>query len=176
METQFPFASRLGCLIVDDTLSPGDYSRMLEGQGKFIIQPLVQGISTSLCCLFQSGTGWPICANLLQMHMENSQYRLAEIVVNQFKVEPYRHLVDRLAKAFPGLWGYVGIDLIETKSGIRVLEINPRLTTSLVGIKDAIGLNIVQEVISLWKGKSLGCKTVNRAVTVNLLWNNHEIE
>ena len=37
-----------------------------------------------------------------------------------------------IAQAFSELWGYVGIDLIETTEQLFVLEINPRLTVFIL--------------------------------------------
>jgi predicted ATP-grasp superfamily ATP-dependent carboligase len=39
------------------------------------------------------------------------------------------------------LWGYVGVDLVLADAGPIVLEINPRLTTSYCGLRDALGIN-----------------------------------
>jgi len=68
-------------------------------------------------------------------------------------VAAYSILVDAIAQALPALWGYVGIDLIETPEQTWVLEINPRLTTSYVGINEALGLNVVEAVMQLVQGE-----------------------
>jgi predicted ATP-grasp superfamily ATP-dependent carboligase len=61
----------------------------------------------------------------------------------------YQKLASRIAVAFPDLFGYVGIDLIENNDACWVLEINPRLTTSFVGIEKALGLNVAELVLAL---------------------------
>ena len=45
----------------------------------------------------------------------------------------------------PGLRGYIGVDLIldEHAPGVSVVEINPRLTTSYVGLRAALGQNLM---------------------------------
>jgi predicted ATP-grasp superfamily ATP-dependent carboligase len=58
-------------------------------------------------------------------------------------------LADRIAAAIPGLWGYVGVDLVLTRDGPVVLEINPRLTTSYCGMGQALGINTAGLVLSL---------------------------
>jgi predicted ATP-grasp superfamily ATP-dependent carboligase len=58
----------------------------------------------------------------------------------------------RIAKAIPGLWGYVGVDLIDSPAGPLVLEINPRLTTSYFGLAAAIGRNPAGMVLGLLPG------------------------
>ena len=49
----------------------------------------------------------------------------------------------------------MGIDLIETDSGPVVLEINPRLTTTYTGLRDAIGQNPAALILSLASGGPL---------------------
>ena len=119
-------------------------------KGQYVIQPHLQGKKTSLSCLFKQGSGWLVCANLQQFEFINQQYHLSEIVVNHHPdLGAYQQLVDKIALAFPELWGYVGIDLIETAEQLWVLEINPRLTTSFVGIHAALGINVAETVLQL---------------------------
>jgi predicted ATP-grasp superfamily ATP-dependent carboligase len=54
-----------------------------------------------------------------------------------------------IARALPDLWGNVGVDLICTESGPRVLEINPRLTVSYAGLRAALQLNPAGLVLRL---------------------------
>jgi predicted ATP-grasp superfamily ATP-dependent carboligase len=49
-------------------------------------------------------------------------------------VETARAAVAALARAAPGVRGYLGVDLVLGPGGPRVLEINPRITTSYVGL------------------------------------------
>jgi predicted ATP-grasp superfamily ATP-dependent carboligase len=67
----------------------------------------------------------------------------------------YEALASNVAQAIPGLWGYVGIDLIETDAGPVILEINPRLTTTYAGLRDAIGQNPAALVLALASGGPL---------------------
>ena len=60
-----------------------------------------------------------------------------------------------VAKALPGLFGYAGIDVIVTEHGPVVLEVNPRLTTSYVGLGEALGCNVAALVLDLAAGKPL---------------------
>ena len=76
------------------------------------------------------------------------------IVVNAMsgdrdRLEP---LALEIARALPGLWGYVGVDIIVTPAGPVVIEINPRLTTSYVGLKASIDRNPAGLILSLLQG------------------------
>ena len=44
----------------------------------------------------------------------------------------------RTCEAFPGLRGYIGVDVVLTKSEAVVIEVNPRLTTAYLGVREAL--------------------------------------
>jgi predicted ATP-grasp superfamily ATP-dependent carboligase len=48
----------------------------------------------------------------------------------------------RACEAVPGLRGWVGVDLVLTRSEAVVIEINPRLTTAYVGVRAALDGNV----------------------------------
>jgi predicted ATP-grasp superfamily ATP-dependent carboligase len=52
-----------------------------------------------------------------------------------------RAVAEAVGRAVPGLRGYVGIDLIDTVAGAVVIEINPRLTTAYVGLRESLSRN-----------------------------------
>lgn len=135
----------------------------------FIIQPHWQGEKTSLSCLFKNGRGWLICVNLQQFDIIEKCYQLTDIIVNQRQADArYRDLIDRIAGVFPDLWGYAGIDLIETAEQQWVLEINPRLTTSFVGIDRALGINVAEQVLRLLDGEPVLNSGFSRAVRLKI--------
>jgi predicted ATP-grasp superfamily ATP-dependent carboligase len=141
----------------------------IRGKGRYIVQPHVLGKKNSLSCLFRKGEGWLLCANRQKFDLIEKQYRLSEIVVNDAgDLKPFQPLVDRVARAFPDLWGYAGIDLIETSEALLVLEINPRLTTSFAGIDGALGINVASLVLQLVEGDPVIQPSRSQAVTLIL--------
>ncbi|TAN66067.1 MAG: ATP-grasp domain-containing protein [Methylobacter sp.] len=153
-----------------------DFDQMATQKGLYIIQPHLQGTKTSLSCLFKQGRGWLVCANLQRFKFVNRQYHLAEIVVNhQPDFGSYQSVIAKIARALPELWGYVGIDLIETAEQTWVLEINPRLTTSFVGIYDALGINIAEVVLQMLYGEPILSPTCNSPITVQTKQEIHAI-
>jgi tyramine---L-glutamate ligase len=146
-----------------------DFEQIRSRQGHYVIQPHIQGKKTSLSCLFKQGSGWLVCANLQQFDIINQQYHLSKIIVNlDSDLSGYQGLVNTIAHALPELWGYAGIDLIETPDGILVLEINPRLTTSFVGINAALGINVAENVLQLLAGKPTLKAVCNQAITIKV--------
>ncbi|MGR8941969.1 MAG: ATP-grasp domain-containing protein [Gammaproteobacteria bacterium] len=153
-------------------MDPDDFERVsdsLQDAGRYIIQPHLQGEKTSLSCLFKNGQGWLLSVNLQKFRIVENQYRLSEIWVNH-QPDPgrYQALVVRIAEAIPGLWGYAGIDLIETPDRLLVLEINPRLTTSFAGLNAALGLNPGALVLELIHGDPVIRRSDDRTVAVSI--------
>lgn len=115
-----------------------------------IIQPHLHGDKTSLSCVFKNGQAQLLSVNLQVFGIKNQRYALQTIQVN-YKSDDgrYQKLASQIAQVFPNLFGYVGIDLIENQDACFILEINPRLTTSFVGIEKALGINVAELVLAL---------------------------
>lgn len=159
----------VGCEDSYVVASSQDFEQIVAGKGPYIIQPHVQGQKTSLSCLFKQGRGWLVCVNLQCFKLVNRQYQLTDIAVNHHPdTGGYQALIDQIASALPELWGYVGIDLIETAEQTWVLEINPRLTTSFVGIYDALGLNVAEAVLQLLHGEPMLNPTCNNVINIQI--------
>lgn len=68
-----------------------------------------------------------------------------------------RHLALRAIAALPTTVGYVGVDLVlgaeADRSGDRVIEINPRLTTSYVGLRQLSRRNLAAAMLAVARGE-----------------------
>jgi predicted ATP-grasp superfamily ATP-dependent carboligase len=136
---------------------------------RFIIQPHLHGEKTSLSCLFRHGESWLLSVNLQGFTVCDHQYVLQDIIVNDRPVtSAYQQVAAQVAKACPELWGYVGIDLIETPETIWVLEINPRLTSSFAALRSALGINVAELVLQLLHGPPAITVSTDQAITLTL--------
>ena len=54
-----------------------------------------------------------------------------------------KHLVE----SFDGLRGYVGVDLVLSNEKAYIMEVNPRLTTSYVGLRKVVNFNVAQAIV-----------------------------
>jgi predicted ATP-grasp superfamily ATP-dependent carboligase len=61
----------------------------------------------------------------------------------------------RACRALPGLRGYVGVDVVLTRSEAVVIEVNPRLTTAYLGVRSAIGANVAALALAACAGRLL---------------------
>jgi predicted ATP-grasp superfamily ATP-dependent carboligase len=58
----------------------------------------------------------------------------------------------RICEAIPGLRGYIGVDLLLTKSEAFVIEVNPRLTTAYLGVRAAMAENMAAMALAACDG------------------------
>ncbi|CCE24113.1 ATP-grasp domain-containing protein [Methylotuvimicrobium alcaliphilum] len=137
------------------------------GEEPYIVQPYIDGTPASLSCLFNHGKGWLLCHNVQRIEIKDCRFKLNACRVNEPGVkENYQVLVNRVAHALPGLSGYAGIDIIETPEYIAVLEINPRLTTSYAGIREALGINVAAEVLRMPQNQPSVSPIINRSINL----------
>ena len=122
-----------------------------------IIQPYLEGEAASLSLLCRDGKASLLSCNRQKVTIAHGDIRLDAIEVGGMEQhrEEFSALADNIAALFPGLWGYNGVDVICGREGITVLEINPRLTTSYVGLGESLGRNPAGLVLDLLEEKPL---------------------
>ena len=120
-------------------------------RGNYVLQPFISGSALSLCVLCREGTADLLSCNNQRVVVCDGQFQFLGNVVNAFTDEDgaFAELARRVAAAIPGLWGYVGIDLVQSGSQRVVMEVNPRLTTSYAGLRQALGCNTAALVLDL---------------------------
>jgi predicted ATP-grasp superfamily ATP-dependent carboligase len=57
-------------------------------------------------------------------------------------------LAEKIVKSFRDLRGYVGVDLVLTEEEAVAIEVNPRLTTSYIGLRRVINFNPAQAIVN----------------------------
>jgi len=117
----------------------------------FIIQKQITGKNAS-ACVFSDG-------NKAKAVSLNKQFVSLSSPGDESKyyggIIPYNHLLEKMAlktaeravEGVKGLRGYVGVDMVLTDRESIVIEINPRLTVSYVGLKKAVNFNPGQAII-----------------------------
>lgn len=100
---------------------------------KYIIQEFIDGEIYSVSYIVQNEGAkiYPLCLNrqYIKDHYcggeVNIYHPLRENIINESK---------KALKQIEGLNGYVGVDVIVNEEDVYILEINPRITTSIVGL------------------------------------------
>jgi predicted ATP-grasp superfamily ATP-dependent carboligase len=139
-----------------DTVLLRDMAALTRRRGEtrsrhFVVQPFIPGEALSLSMLAQDGEAWLLACNRQDVAVVNGGFRYRGGVVGGAEARrgALAPLAERIAAALPGLWGYVGVDVIDAADGPVILEINPRLTTSYIGLGESLGLNPAALVLAL---------------------------
>lgn len=117
----------------------------------FIIQPYLEGTAMSLSLLCKQGDALLLSCNRQHIVILDDSISLAGCTVN---VSPqnrtvFSGLAGAIARAIPELFGYVGVDLVLVNGRPKVLEVNPRLTTSYAVLSRALNQNVAALVLDL---------------------------
>jgi predicted ATP-grasp superfamily ATP-dependent carboligase len=160
------------CRLFYDRRALEEAITVLQNQDNYVVQPYIKGNPASLSMLCYKQTGELMASNRQQFVFSDTQGHLEMITVNGLAdqwstVEP---VARKIAAAIPGLAGYVGVDLILTRNGPIIVEINPRLTTAYVGLRKSIGVNPVAMIINLFETRQLPPVKLEKKipVTINL--------
>lgn len=127
-----------------------------DGHRRLIAQPWIEGEAMSLSVVAVRDRVVVLSVNRQRLRAPCATVDLEAIDVNCEPVSaPLSSLAERVAAAIPGLRGYFGIDFVRTSAGPVVIEVNPRLTTSYAGLKEARGVNVAEWVVAGATGGSL---------------------
>lgn len=139
------FANERGCQ---------DFLQQQERLTDWVVQPYVEGQAGSLSLLIGDDCLCLLGCNQQRVAQVDDGFMLLGCVVNGMAEAAPRllPLAERISEAIPNLWGYVGVDFIQTAEGPVVLEVNPRLTTSYVGLSQSIGRNVAEMLLQLADG------------------------
>ena len=116
-----------------------------------VVQPLIAGEAASLSMLCRDGQAWLMSCNrqLVRLRQGEFEYMGSELNGMARYWNDFSVLASTVAGAIPGLAGYAGVDVMVCDDGLKVLEVNPRLTTSYAGLHRAAGANPAWMVLDL---------------------------
>ncbi|MDO9365511.1 MAG: ATP-grasp domain-containing protein [Methylotenera sp.] len=112
----------------------------------YLAQPYQGGVAASFSMLCRDGKAWLLSCNQQHIACDGNQFKLTGITVNGMLTywQRFETIARKIAKMLPDALGYVGVDVIvdvENNDKIYALEINPRLTTSYIGLHEALNYN-----------------------------------
>jgi hypothetical protein len=128
-------------------------------EGEMVVQPHVPGRAVSVA--FLTGPGQRVALPAAeQILSEDGRFRYegGRLPLPEGLNRRARRLAERAVTAVEGLCGYVGVDLVlgeEADGGDRVIEINPRLTTSYVGLRALARFNLAEALLAAAAGAAL---------------------
>jgi predicted ATP-grasp superfamily ATP-dependent carboligase len=121
--------------------------------GETLVQPFVPGVPASVAFLIGPGQTVPLAPALQHLtHHDGFHYLGGEVPLPEPLAARAVALAERAVGTVPGLLGYVGVDLVLGDADV-VLEINPRLTTSYLGLRALCRDNLAAAVLRLARGE-----------------------
>jgi predicted ATP-grasp superfamily ATP-dependent carboligase len=138
---------------------PAWHEAQAEMPGSFIVQPFCPGRAASVALLIGSNHTVALePAEQLLSHDGRFHYLGGRFPLAKEEADRARHLARRAVEGIAGLAGYVGVDLILGRaadgSEDRAIEINPRPTTSYIGLRRRASVNLATVWLDLLKGAS----------------------
>ncbi len=119
-----------------------------------LLQDFIEGIPSSVSLLCNGKKALP-----LSLNFQNIQFKDKKISYNGGYVPLEHRLSDKAKKiakkaveSIDGLRGYVGVDLILGEN-VHVVEVNPRITTPYVALKDILNFNLGKAIIDSVYGR-----------------------
>jgi hypothetical protein len=118
---------------------------------RFIIQEHVKGDSASASVLSNGKKARSISINSQSINLTapdlESIYAGGCVPFNNPLSEDASVLAEKVVESIAGLRGYVGIDLVLTDDEVFVVDLNPRLTTSYVGLQSVAGFSVASALV-----------------------------
>ena len=137
------------------TLAPGRPER--DGQAEMIVTPLLEGRAASVLCIAGTGAIIPLepCRQRLS---EDGTFRYlgGSVPLDESNLGERAHALSVAAVgSFPDPRGFIGVDLVlgETEKDDRVVEINPRPTTSYCALRRRSSVNLAGLSLELLAGR-----------------------
>jgi predicted ATP-grasp superfamily ATP-dependent carboligase len=126
---------------------------------QFIAQKVIRGKAASACVISTGDKAVAVTLNrqlvTLASPDEESGYYGGAVPFNHSLEKEALRAAERAVEAVSGLKGYVGVDIILTNEEPVVLEVNPRLTTSYVGLTRVVNFNPAEAIVDAVIGRKL---------------------
>jgi predicted ATP-grasp superfamily ATP-dependent carboligase len=136
-----------------------DAARAEGWDGEAMLQTFVPGFPASVAFLVGPGRQLPLLPAAQELSADGRFYYLGgTLPLPPALADRAVRLARRAVTAVPGLRGYVGVDLVlgdaSDGSGDWVIEINPRLTTSYVGLRALAQTNLAEALLRVARGET----------------------
>ncbi len=130
------------------------FVQQATSQGEIILQSFVAGVHASVSLLVTGEQSLPLSLNGQTIEIGCPFVYRGGVVPLSHPMEARALAVTQAAiRLIPGLRGYVGVDLILAQDEAFLIEINPRLTTSYIGLRQVLDLNLAR---AIWEARCQG--------------------
>jgi predicted ATP-grasp superfamily ATP-dependent carboligase len=140
--------------VADQSALPPALALAGMATGECLLQSYVPGVHASVSLLSDGKRTLPLSLNEQRISTGVPfEYQGGRIPLKHCLQEQAMALAQQAVALIPGLKGYVGVDLVLTQDKCYVIEVNPRITTSYVGLRQVINLNLAE---AIWQACCVG--------------------
>lgn len=136
-----------------------NYALRYSSRDYVILQEYIEGIPSSISVISNGSDVLLMSLNLQLIHLNNNLEYFGGILPIRKYVDIAFNLVIDLIRKFRGLKGYFGIDVVLRNDDIYIIEINPRLTTSIVGLYRLVN-DVGELIVNSISKKELSAKSL----------------
>ncbi len=126
---------------------------------RFLIQKFADGLAASVSLISNGVYARPVSLNLQHVSLnppsKPSSYLGGVVPLVHPDAEKAFDVARRSVELFRGLRGYVGVDMILTPRGPLILEVNPRLTVSYVGLRRVTAAGLAEAMVESARGEGV---------------------
>lgn len=120
-----------------------------SGVGRAVAQEYVKGVDASVSVIVGERGARSLTLNAQVVSRgEDGRLRYEGGYVplkHEARDEAFK-VAEKLVSSIPGLRGYVGVDLVLSPMGVFVMEVNPRITTSYLGVRMVVDGNVARYI------------------------------
>jgi hypothetical protein len=128
----------------------------LFGNRELILQQFRPGLSASVSAVGKDGEALPLSLNLQSIDRSAGfSYKGGKVGIRHPLRERVFEKVKTLPSIFPGLKGYFGVDILLRDEDFDIVEINPRLTSSYLGLSLESEVKPLKYIIAAARGTNL---------------------
>ena len=141
-------------IVKEDSQVPKAISKIRsESAGRhFVVQEFVEGESASVSLICTGRKASAVSLNWQNVKVAapqaSSSYEGGAVPFDHSLKEAAFKVAEKVVESFSGLRGYVGVDLVLAKGKPFVVDVNPRLTTSYVGLNRVAAFNIAEAMVN----------------------------
>jgi predicted ATP-grasp superfamily ATP-dependent carboligase len=130
-----------------------DMARRADAKGLLLLQRYVPGVAASVSLLADGRRAVALTVNAQWVRASRPfAYRGGTTPLDHPLAGRAVEAALGACQALPGLRGYVGVDVVLTGSEAVVIEVNPRLTTSYLGVRAALEGNVAALALAACAG------------------------
>jgi tyramine---L-glutamate ligase len=131
----------------------------------FIAQEFIRGEDASVSLLSTGKKAKALSLNKQSLHLAgpeaSSSYEGGVVPLEHWLKQEAFKIAEKLTETFSDLKGYVGVDFVFTEHKPFVVDVNPRLTTSYIGLRKVVRFNIAEALVNAVLKRTLPARLEN---------------